>query len=486
MKKIVSIAIVAIMILALFMPASAAPPVTVSNFAQFKTALEDATTTHIVFAGDIQIENHGVVINPAKPELVIDGGGYTMTSHYRGSSTPDTLRLTSLKTLKSITLQNMVIVNLNKQGVVHVPDSSSYSDVTVTYNNISMVGAQIIEAKKSIAVFRNCNINLTPFIGNHPSEVAAAAHVRLEGYINIIKDAPGCKMELFHIHAKGGGLSVASGAVVNVEDNVGIGRPKDWGFVKVPYGSCYIRFEDDSKFSYVGNNIFQKGEEISEVYIGRRAEISIRTYGNFFSENGMFSVCGRMTIETGAKVNLLGLGNDKDKPVIWLDKGSELLINNPREVLIYNSYPKSSKDGLAIRADGAKITTFTANNIELLEFWSMNVRAYDSLFGPTREWSNPNGSLFSVSVSQKEKKTTSVFYNGYFGYSPLNAATATLNNVNVIRINGGFAQNEATIIREFYDIDNPYGAPLKVVAPLSVSRGAYNYPHDAIPGYEPA
>jgi len=437
MKKALIIVIAAIMVLIFAAPATAAPnSVDVSDFTKFKAALEDATTTHIRFTGDIKLEKKTVTINPGKPELVIDGNGHSLTT-INSSSSSYTLRLLAKKTLKKITVRNMEIFGYNCHGIVHIPDSSTYSDVTLIYENVNYTGIQLIEAKKSTAIIRDCNINLISGHSLHPSEVAAALHVRLEGNVSIVKNAASCKMELFHISGKTGGFTVASGAVVNVVDNLGSGKPKDWGFVKVPYSSCYIRFEDDSKFSYVGNNVFQKGEEVNEIYIGKRAEVRIETHGNFYCENSLFATNKLMTVEEDAILILLALGNSKEKPVVWLDKGAKLIMNSPREVLIYNSYAKSSKAGLAIKSDGCKETTFTVKNVKSLEYWSMNNKPYDALPAPTREWRNPDDSLFSLSVTQKERSTKSCVTTGYSGATPANTTTASLNNINVIRVNGG-------------------------------------------------
>lgn len=437
MKRILTIAILTIIVLAFAMPALATPnSVEVADFAQFKAALEDAATTYIRFTGDIVMEKKSVTINPHKPELVIDGDGYSLTSIDTNSSSY-TLRLEAKKTLKDITVRQMSIFGYNHHGIVHIPDSSTYGDITLTYENVAYTGAQLIEAKSSTAIIRDCDITLIPGHSVHPSEVAAARHVRLEGNVNIVKDAASCKMELFHISSKGGGLTVAAGAVINVEDNLGGGKPKDWGFIKVPHNDQYIRFEDDSKFTYAGNNVFQKGEEINEIYIGKRAEVRIETYGDFYLENSLFAAHKLMTVEEDAILILLALGNSKEKPVVWLDKGAKLIMNSPREVLIYNSYAKSSKAGLAIKSDGCKETTFTVKNVKSLEYWSMNNKPYDALPAPTREWRNPDDSLFSLSVTQKERSTKSCVTTGYSGATPANTTTASLNNINVIRVNGG-------------------------------------------------
>ena len=456
MKRILTIAILTIIVLAFAMPALATPnSVEVADFAQFKAALEDAATTYIRFTGDIVMEKKSVTINPHKPELVIDGDGYSLTSIDTNSSSY-TLRLEAKKTLKDITVRQMSIFGYNHHGIVHIPDSSTYGDITLTYENVAYTGAQLIEAKSSTAIIRDCDITLIPGHSVHPSEVAAARHVRLEGNVNIVKDAASCKMELFHISSKGGGLTVAAGAVINVEDNLGGGKPKDWGFIKVPHNDQYIRFEDDSKFTYAGNNVFQKGEEINEIYIGKRAEVRIETYGDFYLENSLFAAHKLMTVEEDAILILLALGNNKEKPVVWLDKGATLVMNSPKEVLIYNSYARSSKAGLAIKSDGSKETTFAVNNVRSLEYWSMNNQPYTSLPAPTKEWNNPDGSLFSMSVSQKEKSTKSCTVSGYNGATPANTATATLNNVNVIRVNGATKPQVATTDIEVTVMWNDY------------------------------
>ncbi|MDR0491929.1 MAG: Cna B-type domain-containing protein [Oscillospiraceae bacterium] len=486
MKKVISLTIVVIMVLALSVSAFAAPPgvAVVSNFTQLKAALEDSTSVYIVFASDIQMSNKPVTINPAKAGLVIDGAGNTLTG-YASACLTDTIHLNKSGTLKNIVFQNMGIIGSNYYGIVSAVDSKVASDVNFVFSNVMFSGPALAWVRMSNVIINNSSIKIVPSKVCPAHEVAEALHVRLEGAVNILKDAPLSCEELFWITAAKGGVTIGSGANVNISNNQERSSVTcESGFVYYSCSGGYFRFEADSKFNYLGNNIFQQCCNLDTLYIGERADVTIALFGKLFCGYGAFHIGGSAIVDQGSSLKLMSINNLEPQPLLQL-RGGSITFNNPKEVFIYNSSIYLTNTGLAMGPHLGS-ATITYNGVKHIQYWKLNIAPPTNLGAPYFDWANLDGSPFIASAKLTGNTVNSATTSGYFGLLPFSGATAGMNYVNVILINGAFEQNEAGIIREFYDFEDPYGAPLKVVAPLMVSRGAYNYPHDAIPGYEPA
>lgn len=444
MKKLFVILIAMSMIFAISLPALAAP-VTVSTFTEFKVALEDSTTTYIQFANDIQLEKKAVAINPAKPELVIDGGGYTLTG-YNSSSRTYTLNLHKKGVLKEITFQNMDIVGTTYYGIIAIDDSSSFNDVTVTFDQVNFTGPALAWVRKSTFVLRDSDVLIVPSESSSAHEVAEALHVRLEGKVNIVKDAPKSSEELFWITGSTGGVAVAEGAIVNVSNNQNGSKTNHSGFVHFSCASLYIHFENDCVFNYVGNNLFQQGDSVDDLYVGQNADVFIQLYGELYCSYGIFHVRGTMLVDEGANMHLYVFGNNQPQPALQLRGRGELIFNSPQEVLIYNSSIKSGNHGLAMGPWGCDVS-ISFIDVKSIEYWYLNAVSHPANLGvPTYFWSNIDGAPFSAFERVSGTTVKEAYTIGYYNLPPFNNVTAALKNVNVVRINGGYKPNEAQVV----------------------------------------
>ena len=416
----------------------------VSNFTQFKAALQDAKVTHIRLTKDIHVEKKGVEINEKKAELTIDGAGYKITAH-ASNAKADTIQLNKAGTLKKILVQNATIQVSNYYGLISVASLSKMNDVVLTFENIEFSGPQLVYAEDSRVTLRNGNFKIVAGYNKTVDELVEATHIRLEGNIEIFKDEKGAD-EIFRIERKNGGITVASGAIVNVSLNQKIQKKTSSGFVHMQQPGGYIRFEAGSYFNFVGTSFFQQHKDFKEVYIGERAEVYIRTTGNFKGTYGIFMVCGTMTVDRDAILNIICLGNTKCDPVIELSKKTSFICNSPKEVFIFNSSTHKTNKGLAIGPDGCDKIELIYRDVFSVEYWNMNKKPHDDLPAPTYDWRNPPWTAFTATCEIKAKVVNSAKTVGYTGTTPFNTKTAVLKDINVIRINGGTSAAKITYL----------------------------------------
>ena len=462
MKKRVFAIILAFMLVCILLPATASAAVVtdVANWDQFKAAVENSTTTYIRLTANIEFPKKSATINTAKPELVIDGNGFTLTDA-AASSRSYTLQYNKVGNLKDITVTNINIVGRNCYGMITISDSSKFNDVTVTFDNITYTGPGLSWGEKSKYVIRDSDITLTPSKESSAHEIIECLHLRLEGNVNLVKSAPKSIYEMFKINGSNGGVTIASGANVIAKNNDPGDKVKSTGFVHYACSNIYFVFEDDSSFVYTGNNLFQQGSSIDRLYVGKRAYVEITLYGDLYCCYGAFHTRGDMTVDQGATFRVLALNNRQTQPVVQLrGKGSCTFIN-PREVFIFNSSTNKCNTGLAIGPEGCTVN-FIFNDINSLEFWKFNTAPHTNLPLATYHWRNVGGSLFSAKINICGSICKAASTVGYTGVVPFNTTTAAVKDINVVRINGGIApppaQDTVDIIGTvaWNDIDNQY------------------------------
>jgi len=430
----------------------------VGTFEQFRAAIESPTVTQIRLTNNIHIPRNGVVINPNKAELIIDGAGFTFSAHSSNSKS-DTLRYSSAGNLKDITVINATIVSHNYWGFLHVDSSSRMSDVVVTFRDINYFGPQLVYAEDSTVVIGTGNYTLLNGHNGRSDELAEATHIRLEGNVTIFKDMSG-RDEVFRIERANGGLTVASGAVVNVSLNQDVRKAHKAGFIHFQRSGGYLRFEDDSYINFVGNGFFQQHRDVKEVYIGQRAQVHIRTHGDFKNNYGIFMIKdGHMVVEEDAVVNLISTENRKKDPVIMLDKKtSTVTLNNPKQFFVYNSSTRGSK-GHAIGLEGsADVATVFYNDISEVAYWIDNTSPHDNLVPATYVFRNEDESSFSLNSSNTKSSVTRVGSVGYNGITPFDKKTAFLKDVNVIYISGG--TGDGIVVRHTVEFNSNGGSPV--------------------------
>ncbi|MDR1067590.1 MAG: hypothetical protein LBL35_09230 [Clostridiales bacterium] len=411
----------------------------VSTASRLKAALNDATTTQVILTANIEVPKDGIIINQNKPSLVIDGDGFTLTDYSKTTTSGHTIRLMNSGKLKEITVQNLNVVGYNDSGFIYIKNSSSVKNVTMIYDNVTYTGPQALENRHGHARFINCDINIIPVDGHHGEEVAEAINITLEGDINITKSTPKNRCEVFRVMNDNnngrGGITVARGAHVVVSSSEDNAKVKSSGFVHFTGNSNYLIFEEDSYFSFDGNNIFAQRNAVNDLQIKENAQVYISTTGDMYANQGLITVDGRMVVEEGSTLRVIAMRNTEKQGVLALKgKADTVTFNSPNEVFIYNSSSQKSNDGLAIEGDGTGAHTINFNNVRSIEYWLKNKSDYLNLPQPTKIWANDDGASYNARIIISKEKIKSASCDNYNGTAPFNANNAAIEDINVIRL----------------------------------------------------
>ena len=119
--------------------------VVVFSSAELKEALENNNGyTYIYFGSNITLTS-GILISSNKSEVIIDGTYNDIIYEYvdqKKLGTGDGIRVNSALN-KKVTVKNMKVVGYNYYGIIYVPESNTFKDTVIEYNNINYVGPQI-------------------------------------------------------------------------------------------------------------------------------------------------------------------------------------------------------------------------------------------------------------------------------------------------------------------------------------------------------
>lgn len=434
-KRILCLSLVLMLLLGMTAVAATAAPTTwkdVGNFSQLKAALTDATTTGIRMTGNIQIAVCGIDINPSKPELVIDGNGFTLTD-YNSNCLTDTIVLSSLKTLKNITVRNLNVAGRNYYGFLAI---YCIKGVTTRYENVTYTGPQMAYNRYGTVEISNCNINLVNGYCSSGGEVAEAYKVSLMGHVNISKNQPSNVDEIFWLTScpdTNGGISIAPGAVVIV-DNAKSKTNKS-GFAYFSCSGNYFTFGEDSVFNYNGIGLFQECCPVGKFSVGKNAQVNILVNGSIYCCHAPVYVNGTLTVGENSVFTVVFPTNTDTTPIVALKDGSKLNINNPKYMLLYQGANKSTCD------DVLQFICKTGDwfsKAGKISFWKSSAGvSYTNPQNPTYSWFNANGSNFDVTARiTSDGKIASLATARYTGALPLNTTNFRTEGINVIEING--------------------------------------------------
>ena len=130
----------------------------VSTFAELKSAVEGADVTDILVTADIEFTS-GIRIPVTKKQLTLDCGNHTITDRVSTAAT-DALYVPTGAGTMDVTVKNAVWSGRNYYGVVCVYDDAANADVTISLQNITYTGPQMIYNRYGTTVVQNCVVNI--------------------------------------------------------------------------------------------------------------------------------------------------------------------------------------------------------------------------------------------------------------------------------------------------------------------------------------
>lgn len=155
--------------------------VVVFTYQELKTILEGNNLYNYIYFGNNIKLTSGINISSTKKNLTIDGTYNNVTYTFEdvnSSTTSNTISINSTNANKII-VKNVNIIGHNYYGIIYVPDSNTYQNVIIEYNNISYTGPQISFHPSGLTRFINCNIII------NSQEIAECNRIEIGGTTTI-------------------------------------------------------------------------------------------------------------------------------------------------------------------------------------------------------------------------------------------------------------------------------------------------------------
>lgn len=155
---------------------------------ELKTVLEQNNSyTHIYFGANITLAS-GIKIASTKTNVIIDGTYQDVRYTYedmKNLSASNTINVSSSNTTKVI-VQNMDIKGYNYYGVIYVPESNTYANTVIEYNNITYEGPQMIFHPNGLTRIISSKITIGDASTTTGNEVAECNKIEIGGTTTII------------------------------------------------------------------------------------------------------------------------------------------------------------------------------------------------------------------------------------------------------------------------------------------------------------
>ena len=154
---------------------------------ELKTVLEQNNSyTHIYFGANITLAS-GIKIASTKTKVIIDGTYQDVRYTYedmKNLSASNTINVSSSNTTK-VTVQNMDIKGYNYYGVIYVPESNTYANTVIEYNNITYEGPQMIFHPNGLTRIISSTITIGDVTTTTGNEVAECNKIEIGGNTTI-------------------------------------------------------------------------------------------------------------------------------------------------------------------------------------------------------------------------------------------------------------------------------------------------------------
>jgi len=433
-KRFISLLLVFSIVLILIPVKGFAAPGDVSNFAEFKAALEDPNVIYINLTNSFSMGTNPVIINANKSSLVVNGNGFTISQIATVFSTYSIQLDTSRTNISSVTFQNMSITGAGQRGFMQIPSGAKNSAFSVNFDFINFNGQELIQAKYSDVTIANSNIVVQVGNDDNIKYLAEGLNITLGGLLKITKPNPVSYRTLFYINQQGS-LTIAPGAHVDIQNNTLDARvSKKAGFAFFAASTTKLTFGENCWFYYEGINAFMYGYAVGDVVVKNGADVTILISGTIASSDGLLGVNSSMTILPYASFIIAAVNNTNAWPVIRFSHTATFTVDAPLYVLIYNRTQTPlmpSQYGLAI--SGPLTMTIHYDNVTEVGYYINNTAPYYALLTPTLSFTN-DGGLFSTILSMSGGKVYTIYPLTYNGLTPL--SSANLRDVNVISISG--------------------------------------------------
>lgn len=286
--------------------------------------------TTVYFGSDITLKS-GISIPSSKTNLIIDGTYAGVTYKYvdiKSTGTSDTIRVSSSNT-KSVIVRGLDITGYNYYGVIYVPDSSTYKDVSISYENINYIGTQIGFNPYGLTRFIDSNITIQDSysVGN---EVCECNRVEIGGKTTIIHNST--SNSAFWFRNSNPYLKILEGADVSFTSTRR----------ELIYGVNNLSFSilNGAKFSVTSYNGMAYGTfGTSTTLISKKASFSLKQT-NYSGSYATWYSYGSITLEEDSSLDIINNYSNittSNYNIYFASANASFILNNPKRVVLYNT-----------------------------------------------------------------------------------------------------------------------------------------------------
>ena len=299
---------------------------------ELKSVLEQDNSYNYIYFGDNITLTNGIKISSKKTTVTIDGTYDNITYKFIDKSSlsaSDTINI-SYNTISKVTVCNMDITGNNYYGIIYVPESNNYQNTIVEYNNITYVGPQISFNPNGTTRFIDSNITIKATTLTTGNEVAECNKIELGG--NTVINHTSKSNSAFWFRNSNPSLKILTNANVSF---VSESRELFYGVNNLTFtilDNSYFSVTSHSGMGY-GNN----GTGTTTIYPKSTFILKQTTYNGGYATWYSYGV---ITLREDATLNII---NDyanittSNYNIFFSSSNSGLVLNNPKEVVLYNS-----------------------------------------------------------------------------------------------------------------------------------------------------
>ena len=305
--------------------------VVVFSSSELKEALEkDNGYTYVYFGSDITLIA-GIKIASSKLNVTIDGmydGVIHKFEDVKTLNAGDTISVNT--TMNKVVVRNMNVTGYNYYGIIYVPDSASYKNVIVEYNNITYIGPQICFHPYGLTRFIDSNVTISDATTTSGGEVAECNKIEIGGNTTITHNSKGNSAFWFrNTEPELTILSLANVTFVSQYRELFYG-PNNLAFSVLSGASFKITSYNGMAYGSFGtlNTIIAQGASLEIKQTNRNG-----SYPTWYSY-------GSITLENNSSLIMI---NDytnitsSNYNISFASSTAGFYLNNPKKVVLYNS-----------------------------------------------------------------------------------------------------------------------------------------------------
>lgn len=382
---------------------------------ELKDALQnDNEYNHIFLGANITLES-GIKINSKKTTITIDGTYKDITYQFedrKSLSASDTITISSAVTTKVI-VSNMNIIGNNYYGIIYVPESNTYKNITIEYNNITYTGPQISFNPVGTTSFIDSTITIKDTSLTTGNEVAECNKIEIGGTSTITHLSK--SNSAFWFRNDNPSFTILENSNVKF---ISESRELFYGTNNLTFTILNNSYFDITTYNGMAYQTFGTGKTIiddNSTFILKQTNRN-GSYATWYSY-------GTITLNEGSTLHII---NDfanitsSNYNIYFNSATSEFILNNPKEVVLFNSIGNTiyTRNKIPFSFTYTRLNTFnTAINIK--DNISINTL-------PTYSWYK---STTSVLEGTFNNTTTTITNNNYTTEELANIAS--LSNLNI-------------------------------------------------------